>query len=134
MSNRFFSVILCLQHGSLHRFYLYLSQSMQMSLSLFVQKFFPHFMQTVFLSKPLSSDVTGLNVVILCGKLIAFLWHSGSHAVQPLTHLCGWATMAFPSRISRTLFGQNSTQRGFSNEAQPSHFSGKIVGYHTPQG
>jgi hypothetical protein len=56
-----------------HSAYFYLSQSMQISLSLFVQKSFPHFTQTVFLSKPLSSDETGLKVGILCGKLIALL-------------------------------------------------------------
>ena len=63
---------------------------------------------------------------------MAFLWQTGSHAVQPFTHLYGWATMAFPFRIVKTPFGQNSTQRGFSSDIQPSHFSGKIVGYQAP--
>jgi hypothetical protein len=68
-----FSGIPRLCYEFLGGFYFLFSQSMQTSISLFVQKFFPHFMQTVFLSKPLSSDVTGLNVGILCGKLIALL-------------------------------------------------------------
>jgi len=63
---------------------------------------------------------------------MAFLWQTGSHAVQPFMHLYGWATMALPLRIVKTPFGQNSTHRGFSSDAQPSHFSGKIVGYQTP--
>lgn len=105
---------------------------MQMSFSRFVQKDLAHFRHVVLRSKPLSFEVTRPNVFSPLGKFMAFLEHSGSHAVQPLTHLCGWATKAFPSRNSRTPFGQNSTQRGFPNDAHPSHFSGKIVGYHTP--
>lgn len=63
---------------------------------------------------------------------MAFLWQTGSHAVQPFTHLYGWATTALPFIIVKTPFGQNSTQRGFSSDAHPSHFSGKIVGYQAP--
>ncbi len=103
-----------------------------MSVSLFVQNSLPHFMQTVFLSNPLSTDVAWLSAVFLFGKLMAFLWQSGSHAVQPFMHLKGYATKAFPSWNVKTPFGQKSTQRGFPNLTQPSHFSGKIVGYQTP--
>jgi hypothetical protein len=75
----------------------------------------------------LSSDLTDANS--LFGKLMAFLWHRGSHAVQPSTHLCGLATTAFPFWKAKTPFGQNSTHLGLPKEAHPSHFSGKIVGY-----
>jgi hypothetical protein len=60
---------------------------------------------------------------------MAFLWHRGSHAVHPLTHLWGFATTAFPSMKENTPLGQYSTHRGLPKGAQPSHFSGKIVGY-----
>jgi len=69
--------------------YLLLSQSMQMSVSLLVQKVLPHFMHIVLRSNPLSSDLAGVKAVVLLGKLMAFLWQTGSHAVQPFMHLCG---------------------------------------------
>jgi len=67
------------------------------------------------------------------GKLMAFLWHKGSHAVHPLTHLWRFITTAFPFMKANTLLGQYSTHRGLPYGAQPSHFSGKIVGYHGVQ-
>jgi hypothetical protein len=83
-------------------------------------------------SNPFSSDLTIVKADSLFGKLMALLWHNGSHAVQPLTHLCGLATIAFPSWKAKTPCGQNSTHRGLPIFAHPSHFSGKIVGYQTP--
>jgi len=88
------------------RFYPLLSQSMQKSFSLLVQKVFPHFIHVVLRSNPLSPGLTGVKAVCALGKLIAFLWHMGSHAMQPFTHLCGLATMAFPSLKANTPFGQ----------------------------
>ena len=67
----------------------YLSQSMQMSISRLVQNVLPHFMHVTLRSNPLSPDFAGVNVGCLFGKVMAFLWHRGSHAVQPFTHLCG---------------------------------------------
>jgi hypothetical protein len=60
-----------------------------MSVSLFVQYALPHFTQTVLRNEPLSSGLTGAKAVNLLGKLVAFLWQTGSHAVQPFRHLWG---------------------------------------------
>jgi len=87
----------------------------------------------VFRSKPFSSVFIGVAASCGFGKVMAFLWHRGSHAVQPLIRLWGFATTAFPFWKVNTPFGQYSTHRGFPNGAQPSHFSGKIVGYHKAQ-
>lgn len=103
-----------------------------MAVCLFVQKVLPHFEHFTLCSNPFSSALTGASAFSLLGKLMALLWHRGSHAVQPLTHLCGFATIAFPSWKAKTSCGQNSTQRGFPIFMQPSHFSGKIVGYQAP--
>ena len=110
-----------------------LSQSKHKSLSRLVQKTLPHPLHVVFRSKPFSSGFVDAKPDCGFGKAMAFLWHKGSHAVHPLTHLCGLATTALPSTKANTLFGQNSTQRGLPYGAQPSHFSGKIVGYHGVQ-
>lgn len=109
------------------------SHSKHRSASLLVQKTLPHFTHRVFLSKPLSPDFMGVDVGSGFGKLMAFLRHRGSHAVQPFTHLCGLATMALPSLKAKTPLGQYSTHFGAPYLAQPSHFSGKIVGYHGVQ-
>lgn len=84
-----------------------------MAVCLFVQKVLPHFEHFTLCSNPFSSALTGASAFSLLGKLMALLWHRGSHAVQPLTHLCGFATIAFPSWKAKTSCGQNSTQRGF---------------------
>jgi len=89
-----------------------LSHSKHKSIFLLVQKILPHFLQVVFLSKPLSPDFIGVEAKSGFGKLMAFLWHMGSHAVHPLTHLWGFATMAFPSLKANTPFEQYSMQRG----------------------
>jgi hypothetical protein len=87
----------------------------------------------IFLSKPFSSVFIGDAAYWGFGKVMAFLWHKGSHAVQPLTHLWGLATTAFPFMKANTPLGQYSMHRGLPYGAQPSHFSGKIVGYHGVQ-
>jgi len=100
---------------------------------LFVQKVLPHFLHVVFRSKPFSPVFIDVAASWSFGKLMAFLWHMGSHAVQPLTHLWGFATTAFPFIRANTPLEQYSTHRGFPNDAHPSHFSGKIVGYQDVQ-
>ncbi len=68
------------------------------------------------------------------GKLIAFRWHRGSHAWQPLTQFRGWATFALPFSKEKTSLGQYSTHRGLPELLQPSHSSKKIVGNHGVDG
>jgi hypothetical protein len=81
-----------------NNFYFFASQSKQTSISLFVQYCFPHILQVVFLSISLPPSPFGGQQleVKLDGKTIAFLWQRDAHAEQPLTHLVGLATTAFP--------------------------------------
>jgi hypothetical protein len=44
-------------------------------------------LQAVFLSKPFLQFFIGDVAYWVFGKAMAFLWHRGLHAVQPLTHL-----------------------------------------------
>jgi hypothetical protein len=60
------------------------------------------------------------------------LWQIASQAEQPIKHLSGCITTGLPFWKAKTPFEQNSTHRGFSRFAQPSHLSGKTVGYQVP--